>query len=220
MRDILPIRLAAVDDVETIIGMVDEAAAWLGTKGTDQWAAPWPNRTARDGRILRGIRTGRTWIVKEQDEPVATITCRQHGNHKLWNSKEQGDPAVYVSRLIVSRKHKGDQIGAALIDWAGFQAVKAWGAQWIRIDVWTTNIALHNYYEKQKFAPVRICQFDDPRSYPSAALFQKPTAAIDPDAVARFAAVNGNSRSPHPYLVSLRVCPEPSPRSRTSRLPP
>jgi GNAT superfamily N-acetyltransferase len=207
MTDILPIRPAAVDDMETIIGMVDEAAAWLRTKDTDQWARPWPTRPARDTRVLRGIRGGDTWIAEDHDEPVATITYREHGNQKLWNTTEQDDPAVYVSRLIVSRQHMGDQIGAALIDWAGRQAVEAWGAQWIRIDVWTTNTALHNYYEKQKFVPVRICQFDDPNAYPSAALFQKPTSEIDPDAVGRFAAVNGNGRSPHPDPVSLPACP-------------
>lgn len=207
MTDILPIRLAAVDDMETIIGMVDEAAAWLETRGTDQWASPWPNRAGRDGRILRGIRTGRTWIAEEDDEPVATVTYCRHGNHKLWNSEEQDDPAVYISRLIVSRKHMGDQIGASLIDWAAFQAVKAWNAQWIRIDVWTTNIALYNYYEKQKFAPVRICRFDSPRAHPSAALFQKPAAEFDEAKAVRFTAVNGNGRPPGLDLVPLPACP-------------
>jgi hypothetical protein len=43
MRDILPIRPAVMDDMETIIGMIAEAAAWLGIKGTDQWASPWPS---------------------------------------------------------------------------------------------------------------------------------------------------------------------------------
>ena len=71
--------------------------------------------------------------------------------------------------------------------------MQSWQAHWIRINVWTTNIALHNYYEKQRFEPVRICQFDDPGSYPSAALFQKPTAEIDPEAIARFTMVNRRS---------------------------
>jgi hypothetical protein len=194
--------------METVIGMIDEAAAWLGTKGTDQWAAPWPSKLARDTRVLRGIRGGSTWIAEDHGEVVATITCRPQGNQKLWTAEEQLDPAVYVSRLIVSRQHAGDQIGAALIDWTGYQAQEAWKAQWIRIDVWTTNIALHNYYEKQKFAPVRICQFDDPHSYPSAALFQKPTAEIDTDAVARFIVVNSRALEPdRPDGMSLQPCP-------------
>jgi len=204
MTDTIPIRPAAVDDMETILGMIDEAAAWLATKGTDQWARPWPSRPARDTRVLRGIRGGCTWIAEDRDEPVATITYRQSGNQKLWNTTEQRDPAVYVSRLIVSRRHAGDHIGSALIDWAGRQAVEAWGAQWIRIDVWTTNTALHNYYEKQKFAPVRICQFDDPNAYPSAALFQKPASEMDLDAADRFAVTCGRQE---PGRLPPSACP-------------
>jgi GNAT superfamily N-acetyltransferase len=204
MTDILRIRPAAADDMRTIIALIGEAAAWLTTKDIDQWARPWPSEAARDNRVWRGIRDGRTWMVENHGEPLATITYRRYGNQKLWNAQEQRDHAVYVSRLIVSRRHAGDEIGAALIDWAGSQALRGWGAQWIRIDVWTTNIALHNYYEKRKFRPVRICQFDDPDSYPSAALFQKPTAEIDQAAVARF--IGPTDRSPEPDEMSVLAC--------------
>ena len=205
MRDILHIRPAVTDDIETIISMIDEAAAWLGTKGIDQWATPWPTEAARNARVLRGITGGGTWMVEDDGYPVGTITYRQKGNQKLWTAGELCDPAVYVSRLIVSRKYMGNQIGAALIDWAGYQAWKAWKAQWIRVDVWTTNIALHNYYKKQRFAPIRICEFNNPYSYPSAALFQKPIAEIDPRAADQFTIVNGSS--PGPGMAALQTCP-------------
>ena len=120
-----------------------------------------------------------------------SVTCNPTGNRRLWPLDEQAESAVYIARLIVSRSHAGERIGEALVDWAGACARRSWGAQWIRIDVWTTNTALHNYYEKQKFAPVRICQFDDPNAYPSAALFQKSASGIDLDAAARFAVTGG-----------------------------
>jgi GNAT superfamily N-acetyltransferase len=186
MRDNFPIRPAEVDDMDTIIGLIDEAAAWLETKGTDQWAAPWPTRAARDARVLRGIRRGATWMVEDHGDPIATVTYWRKGNQKLWTTEEQRVPAVYVSRLIVSRRHMGDQIGAALIDWAGYQALAAWEAQWIRIDVWTTNEALHNYYDKRGFQHYSIREFGEDEYYPSAALFQKPTSEIDLDSVCRF----------------------------------
>jgi GNAT superfamily N-acetyltransferase len=184
MTDPLPIRLAEPDDMETILRLINQAAAWLRTKGTDQWAEPWPNEEARNDRISRGIQGGSTWIAEDHGEAIATVTYREVGNQNLWTPSEQGDPAVYVSRLIVSRKRAGDGIGAALIDWAGYQAREEWEAKWIRIDVWTTNIALHNYYKEQQFIPVRVCDMED--NYPSAALFEKPTAEIDEAAVARF----------------------------------
>ncbi len=95
-------------------------------------------------------------------------------------------PAVYVSRLIVSREQAGQGIGAALIDWAGMLGVSKWHATWIRVDVWTTNLALHRYYKGQGFEHLRTLQFRNEWDYPSAALFQKPAAGVDASSVARF----------------------------------
>ena len=178
MRDNLRIRRGTTGDADTIIGMIDEAADWLRGQGTDQWARPWPTRAARDGRVRRGLRNGHTWIAEAAGRPIATITYRPHGNRSLWTRREDRTPAVYVSRLIVTRSAAGFGVGAAVIDWAAAQAVRDWNAQWIRIDVWTTNVALHNYYEKRGFRRLRIAQCHT-GYYPSAALFQKPTSEID-----------------------------------------
>ena len=124
-------------------------------------------------------------MVEQHGHPIATVTARRHGNQTLWTHREQLEPAVYISRLIVTRSVAGLGIGAALIDWAAQRAVREWSAQWVRIDVWTTNEALHDYYAKRGFRFCRIGPFDK-KTYPSAALFQKPTSELDEAAAARF----------------------------------
>ena len=187
MTETLQIRPAVADDMKTIIGLIDEARAWLPTKGTDQWARPWPTPAARDARVLRDLNAARTWIVEDDSHtPAATVTCSPEGNQRLWTPAEQVERAVYVARLVVSRNHAGQRIGEALVDWAGARAVRDWRAKWIRIDVWTTNEALHNYYEKRGFQRYGSCQLDEDEYYPSAALFQKPTAKIDQESASRF----------------------------------
>jgi GNAT superfamily N-acetyltransferase len=158
-----------------IIGLIDEAADWLASKGTDQWAKPWPNRPERDGRVERGIRDRCTWMVEDDGSPIATISGRPAGNRDLWTKAELAEPAVYASRLIVSRSHSGQDLGTELLDWVGLWANRQYDARWMRIDVWTTNTMLHNYYEKRGFEFIRRCDYVD---YPSAALFQKPTTRI------------------------------------------
>jgi GNAT superfamily N-acetyltransferase len=193
MTDNLRIRRGTARDTDTIISLIDEAADWLRDKGTDQWASPWPSRAARDGRVRRGLRNGNTWIAEAAGQPIATITYRPHGNQKLWDPGEQREPAVYVSRLIVTRSASGLDVGSAMVDWAAARAVRDWNAQWIRIDVWTTNVALHNYYEKRgfRFSRIATCEASD---YPSAALFQKPTSEIDLAAARSFEVDPGTGR--------------------------
>jgi GNAT superfamily N-acetyltransferase len=171
----LRVRPAIGADFETITGFIDEASWWLASKGTDQWARPWPDELERDDRVRRGIKEGCTWMVVDEGESVATISCRRDGNPELWRDCERAEAAVYVSRLIVRRSRGGQRIGNELINWAGLWARRQYAARWIRIDVWTTNTMLHHYYRKRGF---RFCRRCDYVSYPSAMLFQKPTAGI------------------------------------------
>jgi ribosomal protein S18 acetylase RimI-like enzyme len=169
-----------MQDMNAILRLIDWSAAWLqSVKHTDQWVRPWPSESDRNIRIARGIVKGSTWMVEDNGDLVGTITYRDRGNPRLWTTSESSERAVYVSRLIVSRQHAGCGIGAALIDWAGMRARNTWAADWIRVDVWTTNLALHEYYKGQGFEHLRTLQFEHYWDYPSAALFQKPTSAVD-----------------------------------------
>src|SRR5262249_60604842 len=63
------------------------------------------------------------------------------------------------------------------LDWAGLSANRDYGARWVRVDVWTTNTKLHDYYLDQGFEE---CGHSPIRDYPSAALFQKSVDRIKP----------------------------------------
>jgi len=182
------IRLATAGDMPAIIGLIDSSAGWLQThKNTNQWAEPWPDEKTRDGRITRGIARRETWMVEDGGALAGTLTYRNRANPDLWTDKELNEQrAVYVSRLIVDRAYAGQGLGAALIDWAGMRGIREWQADWIRVDVWTTNADLHNYYKGQHFEYLRTVEFEHEWDYPSAVLFQKPTTAVNGANAARF----------------------------------
>jgi GNAT superfamily N-acetyltransferase len=174
------LRRATAGDLNEVRWLVHQAADWLTeSKGTDQWARPWPSREARDRRLLAGLRHGRTWIVWDGHVPAATVTITTRPNTAVWSQPADGcnlsERAVYAHRLVTARNYAGRGLGAELIDWAGMRGWRLYGARWIRIDVWTSNTALHNYYEARGFKRCGRCA--DPE-YPSGALFQKPVAAI------------------------------------------
>jgi hypothetical protein len=184
----LRLRRAGPRDRDEIYDLLGEATAWLRGKDTDQWEKPWPSREARDRRILTGLENGGTWIVRDALGPVATITVATRPDPGVWSDLEPGcdlaDRAVYVHRLITSRKYAGLELGSELIDWAGYYGERLYGAQWIRVDVWTSNLALHAYYTKRGFLSCGSCA--DP-CYPSRALFQKPLPATTRPRFARIA---------------------------------
>jgi GNAT superfamily N-acetyltransferase len=170
----LMLRLAAEDDMAEIIGLIEDAADWLRTKNTDQWAQPWPSLAGRDSRILADIRRGKTWIAWDNDVAAATITANPEEDPH-WPDDLRRDPAIYVHRLVVARRRKGVGLGAALLDWAGRTARRDHGARWIRVSAWTTNLGLHAYYRRQGFEGSGLHPDD---GYPSRARFQKSTARL------------------------------------------
>ncbi|HZI74749.1 MAG TPA: GNAT family N-acetyltransferase, partial [Gemmatimonadales bacterium] len=151
------LRLATSGDLNGIFRLLDGAAAWLRTtKDTDQWERPWPTREARDARVRVGVENGETWIVLDGYVPTGTITIARKPNIDVWSDLDPGcrlsDRSVYVHRLITARNYAGlAGLGSELLNWAGRKGQRLYGAQWIRIDVWASNLALHNYYMKRGF---------------------------------------------------------------------
>lgn len=169
--------LAAPGDLEVVRGLVQEAAAWLRTKDTDQWEEPWPDQDGQRERMLNDLIEGKTWIVWDGPAAAATISIDTDepldlNDQPVWPAHKRHVPALYVRRVIVSRAYGGIGLGAGLLDWAADVAKRGYGAEVIRIDVWTTNLGLHSYYEGKGFTRLRI---RNPRviDYPSQALFER-----------------------------------------------
>jgi GNAT superfamily N-acetyltransferase len=128
--------------------------------------------------MLNDLLKGKAWLLWDDSIPAGTITLDTEepvaeGDQPVWPEYARHEPVLYVRRVIVSRRYAGHGLGAALLDWAAHVAKENYGATSIRVDVWTTNVQLHAYYEGQRF--IRR-EGRDPRelaSYPSQALFER-----------------------------------------------
>jgi GNAT superfamily N-acetyltransferase len=166
-------------DLDAVSGLVREAAEWLRTsKATDQWARPWPDGARQRERMLNDLLKSKTWLVWDGETAAATITVDTgdplHLNElPVWPEHERHRPALYVRRIVVARSYAGCGLGAALLDWAADVAKRDHGAALIRIDVWTTNLELHAYYEEQRFTRLPGRDPGELAGYPSQALFER-----------------------------------------------
>jgi ribosomal protein S18 acetylase RimI-like enzyme len=148
----LYLRRATHDDIDTYYRWRKETSAWLAEKyGTDQWSTPYPRE-----KLEHWVDRGEMWMASLEPggEAIATITSSSEGDPELWTPEELAQPASYVSKANVVREHAGERIGEALIGWTRHIAADA-GASVVRIDVWSTNTALHEYYRRIGFRHVR-----------------------------------------------------------------
>jgi GNAT superfamily N-acetyltransferase len=173
------LRLGTPGDLHEVRRFVRGAAEWLQTaKHTDQWAIPWPDRASQRNRMRNDLLKGKTWLLWDHDVAIGTVTIDTDepltaDDRPVWPSSENHEPVLYVRRVIVGRSHAGLGLGAALLDWAAHVADRDYGVQLIRVDVWTTNRALHAYYERQRFVRRRGRDSVELGGYPSQALFER-----------------------------------------------
>lgn len=172
----LALRRARAEHLEAVIGLVEDAAAWLQAQGTDQWVRPWPTRPGRDRRILTDLQAGRTWIGWDDRTPAATITVSPCPD-TAWPDEFGSDAAAYLHRLVVGRPFSHVGLGGQVIDWAAWTARCDHDALWIRLNAWTTNHRLHDYYRKQGF---EYCGLAADDGCPSGAMFQRSTQNAKP----------------------------------------
>ncbi|WP_367139560.1 GNAT family N-acetyltransferase [Saccharothrix sp. HUAS TT1] len=164
------IRRATADDVPAIVDWRRQAAAWLAAQGSDQWSDAGLSRTAFTDRVHASITRGETWIAELDGRPVGTIAVDDHADPGLWTPDELRE-SVIVHRMITAPGVRGARtgVGEALLDQADAVA-RDRVRTWVRLDAWTTNTRLHDYYRGRGFRLVRVA---DP-TRPSSALFERP----------------------------------------------
>ncbi|WP_354641987.1 GNAT family N-acetyltransferase [Kitasatospora camelliae] len=136
-------------DLGQLLAFREEAAGWLSALGSDQWSRPYPA-----DKLLATIEAGTVFMLRDGAEIVGTITLTPEAEDGLWTPSELSEPARYINKLTVSRAYAGRDIGGRLLNWAGTRAAGQ-GARWLRLDAWTTNARLQQYYLDHGFSHVR-----------------------------------------------------------------
>lgn len=173
MRRSVPLALRRADgeaDAAVVAQVWQRSAAWLASRGSDQWQYP-----VRMDNIWRAIQEGSCWLVEgDKRRVIATITLNNEAEPLYWRPSDNPDDALYFHRLVVDDEWRGQELGSALLDWAGRRAVED-GRTWLRLDAWRSNVDLHRYYLRRRFDLIRIVH-DPADPTGSGACFQRPAA--------------------------------------------
>jgi len=143
-----PLRLetAHLDELPVVMGILDECAAWLHSRGIAQWALPQPPHEWE--KVRAQIALGHVTLARLE--------------------ADYSDVAGYVHALAICNHVRGHQIGADLLQWAQRQ-IAGRGRKYIRLDCWKENAHLRHYYENLGFQYCR--DFTDGKW--SGALYEK-----------------------------------------------
>jgi GNAT superfamily N-acetyltransferase len=144
------VRRARPDEIEVVLAVLADAAAWLRARGVEQW----PDRFATDW-VMPAIEAGESWLAEIDGQIVGSLVV-QWADPLFWTGYP-GD-AGYLHRLAV-RRH-GDGLGARLLLWAEGHAA-AEGKTYLRLDCVASNESLRAYYERAGYEHVGDVTVDE-----------------------------------------------------------
>jgi GNAT superfamily N-acetyltransferase len=152
------IRPGGSGDFEALLGMFDEAVAWLVERGSErQWGTePWSSIPKRVERVREMAEEPEFYIGEIDGEAAGALIL----GAPLHYTPPVDEPELYLRLLLTSRRFAGHRVGSRLIEFALAEARKR-EIGLVRVDCWAGGDgALQRYYESQGFKPTERFDVD------------------------------------------------------------
>jgi GNAT superfamily N-acetyltransferase len=145
----IDIRPGNLDDVPAVLGLLDEAVAWLVALGrTGQWGNDPASLDPQRHEMVRAwVDEGGLYLAEIEGAPVGALAI---GSAPAYVPSITGSE-LYIGLLVTARARKGLRIGARLLDHAS-EVAAGRDKTLLRVDCYSgDDRALVRYYESQGF---------------------------------------------------------------------
>jgi GNAT superfamily N-acetyltransferase len=152
----LEISVAQAADLPEVLGLFDDAVAWLNARGdTGQWrTTPFSASPRSQPRFMGWIDAGALFVARQAGRVVGTVALAEqpptYAAH-FWPAFPA--TAYYLEAFTTARDRAGEEIGSALLAWAEDYA-RQQGKETIWLDCWADSPGLVAYYRRAGYTPV------------------------------------------------------------------
>src|SRR4051812_14778406 len=141
--------IARPDDLTAVLGVLDDAAAWLQSIGvTKQWPASFSGDATWLKRFERWVRDGKVYIARDDDGAAVGCFRLMLSDDHIWPLEPV--KALYLHSLAVTRLSAGQGIARQLLEFA-LEVAGAKAVDELRLDCWAGNDRLRRYYTDAGF---------------------------------------------------------------------
>ena len=130
------------DDLNTILDLFKNAINLQGKNGYKVW-----DSIDKDG-LVKDIEKGLQYKIINGDD-VLCIFSVQYNDPYIWRERDKND-AIYLHRIVVNPKFKGQKQFEKVLNWAK-QFAKANNLYYVRMDTWADNTKIIEYYQSFGF---------------------------------------------------------------------
>lgn len=148
----MEIRNTETDDRTMVRWLFEEAMALQGVGGHKVWSV-----LDQEG-LEKDLQNGLQYKIGDGDNIVGVFSIQYRDPH-IWGDRDQGD-AIYLHRIVVHPKYKGQRLLEKVLDWAKAHALEH-GRIFVRMDTWADNAKIIAYYRLFGFELVGHYRTDD-----------------------------------------------------------
>ncbi|WP_354001569.1 GNAT family N-acetyltransferase [Escherichia coli] len=138
------VRVACSGDIDEVVRLMHDAAAWMSAKGTPAWDVARIDRTFAETFVLRS-----ELLVASCSDGIVGCCTLSAEDPEFWPDALKGE-AAYLHKLAVRRTHAGRGVSSALIE-ACRHAARTQGCAKLRLDCHPN---LRGLYERLGFTHV------------------------------------------------------------------
>ena len=138
------VRVACSGDIDEVVRLMHDAAAWMSAKGTPAWDVARIDRTFAETFVLRS-----ELLVASCSDGIVGCCTLSAEDPEFWPDALKGE-AAYLHKLAARRTHAGRGVSSALIE-ACRHAARTQGCAKLRLDCHPN---LRGLYERLGFTHV------------------------------------------------------------------
>ncbi|MES3016631.1 MAG: GNAT family N-acetyltransferase [Bacteroidota bacterium] len=139
----LEVKRAIPGDLPEIYRLFEEAISFQKEKNYIGW-------TNYDKEFVKAEINNEQLFKIVNGDAIVCIFSVCYSDALIWREKDQGN-AIYLHRVIVDRKFKGEKIFKRVMEWATKHA-RELKRPYIRIDTWADNNKIISYYKDYHFS--------------------------------------------------------------------
>jgi ribosomal protein S18 acetylase RimI-like enzyme len=141
------IRVARMNDIESVVAIVRDATRHMETRGIPQWDEVYPSRAI----LLADIENQHMYLIEDSGAVAGLITLNDTASPQYRDvSWVYPGKILVVHRLTIDPKHQGKKLASRLMDFAERDAASK-GCDAIRLDAFTKNPIAIALYERRGY---------------------------------------------------------------------
>lgn len=125
-------------DLEFVYSLFDQSIEYQERNGYPVWRGYDKNALIRDAENKNQYKI----II---DSQIAMVFSVCYADPIIWGEREDGD-AIYLHRIVINPVFKGKKLFGEILRWA-IDHAKENGRHFVRMDTWSSNPAIIDYYK-------------------------------------------------------------------------